>query len=601
MSALSRRLLPFLVASAIMATGLTGLSQVNEYRPITNAMALNPDPADWIHFRRTLDEQGYSPLNQINRQNVNQLQLAWSWRMHPGTSEPTPQVHDGIMFISNPNGGVQALDAANGDLLWDYHLPLVGNKPPAGAVADGDGGGGSGFGNGAGPSRPVRNLALWGDKVYTATSEGHGGRLVALNARTGAVVWEKPTAVTASGQPKAGGHSGGPIIVNGKIVIGSTRCERYSDENPPCWIAAFDAETGKELWRTSTIQRPGEGGTDTWGGMPLLLRAGGDNWQAGSYDPKTNLTYWGTAQAKPWTRFQRGTDGAALYTNSTLALNLDTGKMEWYYQHIPGETFDMDDTFERVLIDYDGKSSVFSMGKIGILWELDRRTGAFRSAHDVGYQDQGTIDPRTGQLVYSRVPQDNVPIQWCPGVSGMKSWRAMAYHPETQMVYAPLLVYCQSTTFINPNYKPEAGQGGVGGQRGTKTSMHPKSPDHLGDFVAMDIKTGAIKWRHRTRTPPTTSAMTTAGGLVIVGDWDRYFRVYDARDGKILHQSRLPSPASGSPSTYSVGGRQYIAIPVGTGSGGGWVSAPGRLTPEVKSQPWDEVMTGVFVFALPPR
>src|SRR4029077_2427635 len=170
-------------------------------------------------------------------------------------------------------------------------------------------------------------------------------------------------------------------------------------------------------------------------------------------------------------------------------------------------------------------------------------------------------------------------ISFCPGVTGVKSWKAMAYSPETQSMFIPLFPHCQTTTFLNPHYKQEAGAGGTGAQKGTTNFRHPKSPDDLGDFVSMDIKTGAIKWRHRTPMPPTTSAITTAGGLAIVGDWDRYIRIYDVRDGKILFQTRVPSPASGSPTTYSVNGRQYIAVPVGTGSGGNWVTIPRRLVP----------------------
>src|SRR6266508_4793733 len=161
-----RHLRLFLVVCGVAAAGLVGSSQVKKsYTPLTDAMVLNPDPGDWVHFRRTLDEQGFSPLNQINKQNVNQLQLAWSWTLHPGTSEPTPQVHDGVMFVSNPNGGVQAFDAATGDLLWDFNLPLVDKDNPQAAGAGDDEGGCSsrapGYGNGAGPSRPVRNLALY--------------------------------------------------------------------------------------------------------------------------------------------------------------------------------------------------------------------------------------------------------------------------------------------------------------------------------------------------------------------------------------------------------------------------------------------------------
>jgi len=596
MRTLTFRICLFLAACGVVIAGLAGSGQEQVYRPVTDAMAVNPDPADWIHFRRTYDHQAYSPLTQINRQNAHELTLAWSWMAHPGAFEGTPQVHDGMMFLANPNGGVQTFNAATGELLWEFVTPLA--RPQAKAdygidnrrtAAEARAGG---IGNAAGPSRPVRNLALWGDKVYTATSEIHGGRLVALDARTGKIVWERPTGgqLVDTGEETPGDHSAGPIVVKGKVMLGTTNCERYQNRTPFCYIAAWDAETGKDLWRTSTIQSPGDPGPDTWGGLPIEKRTGSDNWFAGSYDPKTNLTYWGTAQAKPWGRFQRGTDGDVLYTSSTLALNADTGKMEWYYQHIPGETLDMEETFERILVDYDGRSSSFSMGKIGILWELDRRTGMFRAAHDLGYQDQGAIDPKTGQLRYhpNMIPQEGVPIKFCPGVTGVKSWKAMAYHPETQAFYIPLFPHCQQMTFRLPRGQTDRGD-----------FVHPKSPDHLGDFVAMDMKTGKVLWRHRTPTPPTTSAITTAGGLVVVGDWDRYVRIYDVRDGKILFQTRLPSPAGGSPSTFSVGGRQYIAVPVGTGSGGNWVTIPRRLVPaNIKAQPYGEWMTGVFVFAL---
>ena len=608
MGVLARRLGLFFITCGVLLAGATGWGQAPAYRPVTEATAANPDPGDWLHMGRTYDQQAYSPLTQINRQNAHELTLAWSWMAHPGAFEGTPQVHDGMMFLANPNGGVQTFNAATGDLIWEFQTQI--QKPQAkqgyGVQADRnpDEARGGGIGNAAGPSRPVRNLALWGDKVYTVTSQIHGGRLIAFDAKTGKIVWDTPTEVTPEGKPEPGDHSAGPIVVKGKVMLGTTNCEQYKKRDPPCWIGAWDAETGKALWKTSTIQRPGEGGADTWGGMPLMLRAGGDNWFEGSYDPKNNLTYWGTAQAKPWMRFQRGTDGDALYSTSTLALNPDTGRMEWYFQHIPGETFDMEETFERILVDYDGKSSVFSMGKIGILWELDRKTGAFRAAHDTGYQDQGTVNPKTGQLQYlpGRTPQPNVEVSFCPGVTGVKSWKQMAYSPETQAMYVPLFPHCQTTTFLPNTYKLEEGSGGVGGQRGTRNSYHPKSPGNLGDFISMDIKTGKILWRHRTPTPPTTSAMTTAGGLVVVGDWDRYVRVYDVKDGRILYQTRLPSPAGGSPSTFMANGRQYIAVGVGTGSGGNWVTVPRRLVPSsIKTQPYGEWMTGILVFALPQR
>jgi len=577
----------FLVACGVVLTGFAGAGQIKEYKPVTNAESLNPDPGDWIHWRRTPDGQAFSPLTQINKQNVHTLQLVWSWASHDGMTEATPHVRGGIMFLPQASGGVQALDAVTGDLLWDYHLGL--------AKADiGEGSGNTrvtGLGNAAGLSRPMRNLAFWGDKVYTATSIHQGGKLVALDAKTGKVVWEQPVGY---------GHSAGPIAADGKIVLGTTNCQEFSKADPPCFIAALDAETGKEIWKTSTIQRPGEGGPDSWSGIPLMFRRGGENWGAGSYDPKTRLVYFGTAQAKPWIPYQRHTDGTALYTSSTLALDIDTGKIAWYYQAIPGEAYDMDETFERILIDYDGKSSVFEMGKIGILWEMDRRTGQYRSAHDLGYQDQGHIDPKTGQLVYDRLPQQGVPISFCPGVSGFKNWRAMAYYPKTYAVFIPLQLWC-TTGVPAPPIEQKEGGGGTGGFRNSKSSFHPTRPDGTGEFAAMDIRNGKILWSHKTRTPPTTSAMTTAGGLVVVGNFNRNTYFYEAETGKILYQVRLPGPPVGSPTTYMVNGRQYVAIPLGTGSMGGWMRTPPGLMPDIRaqSQRWEFFPNGVHVFALP--
>ena len=575
------------VSLVVLGATLDLPAQVGEYAPVTDAVLLNPGPANWIHFRRTIDGQGYSPLNQINRQNVQNLQLVWSWALHPGASEPTPHVYNGIMFISNPGGGVQALDAASGDLLWDWKVTT--------ASTDRSSPGGAGPGNLA-IADPMRNLAFYGDKVFTATGRDQGALLVALDARTGAVSWQKRVGYR---------HTAGPIAVKGKVIVGTNGCEQYKTDDPPCFIAGFDPNTGRELWRTSTIARPGEPGGDTWDDLPLMFRAGGDVWQSGSYDPRTNLTYWGTAQPKPWARFQRGTDGDALYTNSTLALDVDTGKLAWHFQHLPGDTTDSDEAFERLLIDYDGKSSVFSMGKLGVLWENDRGTGAFRAAHDLGYQDLISIDPKTGRAAYfpDKIPRPGVELKACSSIGGFRAWRAMAYHPATRAVYIPLNLTCRTATYES---QPErvVGGGGLGRTIATSSRFHPESPRTLGEFVSMDIRTGGINWRYRTPTPMNTSALTTGGGLVIVGDFDRNVYFFDANTGKLLYRTRMPSPTNGTPTTFAVRGRQYIAIPVGTGSTGIWTSVPEQLTPDKMSQPYAERMNGVFVFALgdaPPR
>jgi alcohol dehydrogenase (cytochrome c) len=434
----------------------------------------------------------------------------------------------------------------------------------------------------------MRNLAVYGDKVYVATAFAH---LVALNARTGAVVWDQ----TVADSKLQYTYTSGPIVVKGLIVAGMAGCARYRNE--VCFISAHDAETGREVWRTSTIARPGEPGGDTWNDLPLMFRAGGEAWIAGSYDPATNLIYWGTAQAKPWAAFARGSGaGAALYTNSTLALDPATGKIVWYYQHLPGETHDMDEVFERVLVDHSGRSSVFTMGKLGILWEIDRKTGAFRGARDLGYQTLVDVHPATGHVTYhpDKLPRAGVEIEFCPSTSGFKSLRAMAYHPETQAFYIPLNLTCERGTFND--VKRVEGGGGNGAVRRIN-QRHPESPDGLGEFLAMDARSGKVLWRHRTRTPPNTSALTTGGGLVIEGNFDRNVYMYDAATGQILYQTRMPTAVQGSPITYAVNGRQYIAIPVGTGGGEWSRGIPNDLIP-------DRVPAGgnsLFVFALPAR
>ena len=312
-----------------LALAAPAAAQEDGFEPVTNAMLHDPDPDDWINWRRTLDGWGYSPLDQITTDNVHRLQLVWGWSLGPGLSQATPLVHDGVMYIPNPGNGVHAVDAATGERLWQY----AGSDERSAERRN------------RGPSRGSRSIALYGDKVYLNTTDAH---IVALDARTGEVAWDHTVADRALGYR----YSSGPIVVEGRIVAGMTGCENY--KNDVCFISAHDAETGEEVWRTSTIARPGEPGGDTWGDLPLMFRAGSDSWIPGAYDPGTGLTYWSTSQAKPWARISRATDGDALYTNSVLALDAETGKLRWYYQFVPGETHDLDDVFESVLIDHRG-------------------------------------------------------------------------------------------------------------------------------------------------------------------------------------------------------------------------------------------------------
>src|SRR5215831_324967 len=525
---------------------------VQNFTPVSEAMLRNPAPRDWLNWRRTDNAWGYSPLDQIKRENVGRLQLSWSWAMEEGAQEATPLVHDGIMYLPNPGGTIQALDAATGDLLWEYR-PARTNR-------------------GGGELRGVqRNIAIYEDKVFGTTFDAH---IIALETRTGKLVWD-----VAVADPKLGySYTSGPIAVRGKVIAGISGCSRYKED--VCFISGHDAASGRELWRTSTIARPGEPGGDTWGNLPLSLRAGSDAWISGSYDPETNLVYWGTAQAKPWARAVRGTDGAALYTNSTLALDPETGKMKWYFQHIPGETEDMDEVFENILIDIDGQRSLFKMGKLGILWQLDRITGAFIRSSDLGYQNILDVDPRTGKAAYrtGKIPYIGDEVDICPSTSGFKSWRAMAFSPQTNALYIPLTLNCEKATFGALNDK-NIGGGGTGPVK-RADYRHPASGGYLGEYMAMDVRSGKILWRQRTPSPSNTAALTTAGGLAFGGDWDRHMYAFDAAAGKILWQTRLPTSAQGFPITYLAKGKQYIAMPAGIG-GGSWSTL---IAPELAGQ-----------------
>jgi alcohol dehydrogenase (cytochrome c) len=441
------------------------------------------------------------------------------------------------MYIANPQNIVQAIDAVTGDRLWQYTREFETEED--GII-----------------SRRSRSIAIYGDKIYLNTSDAH---IVALDARTGEVAFDHTVADRALGYR----YTSGPIVVNGNIVAGMSGCERFKED--VCFISAHDAETGAEVWRTSTIARPGEPGGDSWGDLPLQYRAGADSWIPGSYDPTTNLTYWSTSQAKPWARLTRGTDGDALYSNSVLALNPETGELEWYYQFVPGETHDLDDVFESVLIDHAGRRSLFKMGKMGILWEIDRTTGAFVAAHDLGYQTLIDVDPDTGQVTYrpGTIPQPGVELEFCPDFLGIRNWPASAYHPETQALYIPIHPTCVKGMFTEIEKELHAPYYTNSGWLSRGTTAHPDSPDHRGHLVAMDINSGEILWRHSMTTRPRSAALTTGGGLVVGADTDRHLYFHDAATGDILFQTRLPGSVQGFPMTYAVGGRQYVAVPVG--------------------------------------
>jgi alcohol dehydrogenase (cytochrome c) len=554
-------------AALMVAASAALFAQAAPFKRVSDELLTNPPAADWLHWRRTYDGWGYSPLTQINRQNVGQLRLAWSWAMQPGNQQTTPLVHDGVMYLANPGSTVQALNAATGELLWEYRRDYPPDRRQQHEM------------------RALRGLSIYDDKILVNTADAH---IVALDARTGAVAWD--TAVTDPKQRFA--YSAPGLIVRGKIISGLQSCEFFYEQK--CAITAHDARTGRELWRTSTIAHPGQPGGDSWGDVALTFRAGADLWITGSYDPALNLVFWSTAQAKPWSRAARGTDGDALYSNTVLALDPDTGKIVWHNQLLPGETHDMDEVFENILVDEGARRSLFKMGKLGILWQLDRQTGKFVSARDLGYQNLVDVDRNTGRVSYraGMVPALGQVIDFCPSLAGFKSWRAMAYHPESRAFYAPLLLTCQKGSFAAVE-KVEGG-GGLGQGR-RDNYFHPESGGNLGELAAIEARTGRILWVTRQRAPFNSAALTTGGGLVFVGDWNRYFNAYDASSGKLLWQNRLTTSPQGFPISYEVGGRQYVAVPVGVGAASWGTTIPLMLTPDVKRP---NTGNALFVFAL---
>ena len=543
---------------------------LNRITPVSDAMLKDPVAADWLMWRGTYATLGYSTLDQINKGTVRNLGVAWTLALPSSANETAPLVHDGVLFIESGNT-VEAIDATDGSILWQYIRALPDELHN-------------------GRDARMRGLAVYADRLYAPTADGH---IVALDIKTGMLRWDHAVVT-----PEQGVHpgqfdgaffhsSGGPLLVHDKVIVGVSL---GIDTGGGDFIVGLDAQTGDEKWRFNTIARPGQPGGDSWNGAPVDERYGSGVWSIGSYDPELNLVYFGTGNT-----YDVGTllarrarksapNNDALYTDSTLALDADTGKLSWYYQHMNRDVWDLDWAFEQSLITLpvNGKPTklLVTGGKSAIFDAVDRVDGKYAFSKDLGLQNLvAGIEPKSGRKIIKPAlePLAGRTDVICPAAAGARSWPTTAYDPTSGYLYVPLLDNNCMDYSWSLRDADKIAAGGMDVRLGGRPK--PGNDGKFGRIEAIDLKTKQVVWSKRQRAPIASSLLASRGGLVFSGARDRLFRAYDAATGEVLWQVGLNASPSSSPAMYSVDGVQYVVVVAG---GGGAFDAGSRsLTPEI--------------------
>ncbi len=518
------------------------------YTPVTDARLKNPEPSNWLSTRGNYAGWGYSPLDQITTKNVDKLELVWA--VATGQKEghqAAAIVNNGYMYVTTPGAQVIALDAKTGDELWRYKRELAADLLQL---------------------HPTnRGVALYGDKVYVANVDCH---LVALDATTGKVVWD----IIACDKTGLEYMTMAPLAANGKIVVGMSGGEVGARG----YLTAYDAETGKEVWRTFTVPGPGEPGGNTWPAGDAYKTGGGTTWITGTYDSDTNLLFWGTGNPAPWDRERR--EGDNLYTTSVLALDLDTGAIKGHHQYHHNDAWDWDEVTPPLLIDTEIKGkkvkAAVHAGRSGYLWMLERTTSGkinFIDAKQYVHNNVFTsIDPKTGRPSYhpDRIPGAGKTVGYCPTLWGGKDWPAAAWSPKTRLYYIP------ANNNLCAELPPSEPEPYVKGKLFFGFPIpailesirwpNDKKPVTIGEIQAWDLNTGKQVWTHKFPTHNWGTLLATGGDLLFAGGTnDRKFRALDARNGKVLWETPTPSGVTGVPTSFELDGEQYVSVVSGWG------------------------------------